>query len=141
MAPAKRPTSVVLGVVLMVPVFLAWLAAGPAWMVVTSNMEGDGMILFWILGVAILALCLLLAFMAGAGMLQAWRGQSMKISIPAGFTLFLFFISVLNMIINGKIDFAPSQLVPLVLGACAGAALFLLNGASASAWFARSGRR
>ncbi|MFC7647806.1 hypothetical protein ACFQX6_50440 [Streptosporangium lutulentum] len=57
------------------------------------------------------------------------------------FTLFLFFISVLNMIINGKIDFAPSQLVPLVLGACAGAALFLLNGASASAWFARSGWR
>lgn len=141
-SPPRRPATVVLAVVLMAPVFVAWLVGGFVWLVVTARTEGDtGMIFLWILAIAILALCLLLAFMCGIGMIQAWRGQSQKIRIPAYFTFALFFIALLNLIIKGKISFTPSQLVPLILGAFAGIALFLLSRKSAAAWFARSGGR
>ncbi|WP_055480614.1 hypothetical protein [Sphaerimonospora mesophila] len=133
----RRPLSVVLAVVLMAPVCAAWLAGGFVWLVVTARMEGDGMIFFWILAVVILALCLLVGYMAGAGMIQAWRGQTQKIRIPAYFTLALFGIALLNLIVKGKISFEPSQLVPLVLGAMAGVALILLNRSASAAWFAR----
>lgn len=136
--PARRPASVVAAVLLMGPAFATWLFAGFGFLVVTARTEGDtGRILLWILAVAILALCLLLAYMTAVGAVQAWRGRSTRLTIPAGFTTALFFIAVINLIVQGKISYTASQLVPLIVGGMAGAALILLNSRGAAAWLSR----
>jgi hypothetical protein len=131
----RRPGTIVAAAVLMIPVCVTWFVAGIAWVVVTSRMEGDGMIFFWILAVAILAVCLLLAFISAVGAMEVWRGTSTRMKIPAGFTVGLFFIALINLLVNGRITFSPTQLTPLVVGAVAGVAIFLTHTKSATAWF------
>lgn len=139
--PASRPVTVVVAIALMSPVFVTWLVAGFAWLVVTAKTEGDtGRIFLWILAIAILALCLLFALTTAVGIVEAWRGRSAKLRIPAMFTCGLFFIALINLLVHHKISFAPSQVVPLVLGATAGVSLCLLHTDSAVAWCTRSGQ-
>lgn len=131
----RRPGTIVAAAVLMIPVCVTWFVAGIAWVVVTSRMEGDGMIFYWILAVAILAVCLLVAYISVAGAMEVWRGTSARMRIPAGFTVGLFFIALINLLVNRRITFSPTQLTPLVVGAVAGVAIFLTHTKSATAWF------
>lgn len=134
----RRPPTVIVAVILMVPVFVTWLVAGVAWLVVVARTPGDtGRIFWWILGALIFALCLFVAYMSAVGAVQAWRGHSTKMKIPAGFTVALFVIALINLFVHGRISYSPSQIVPLVVGAMAGAALVLIGSRSATAWFAQ----
>ncbi|SDN68033.1 hypothetical protein SAMN05444921_13335 [Streptomyces wuyuanensis] len=141
--PRRRPVTIVLAAVLMVPVFATWLTAGIAWMVVTYRMEGDGLGkgLFWILAVLILLLCLFLGYMSATGAMGAWRGKDARLIIPARFTAFLFVIALINLVVNGRISYSPTQIVPLVVGALAILADSMVRSKSALAWLAQGARR
>jgi hypothetical protein len=140
--PVRRPPAVIAAVVLMLPVFVTWVIAGFGFLSAVARTEdGTGKFLLWILAVAILALCLLVALMAAVGMVHAWRGRSTMMKIPAGFTLALFCLALINLLVHRRISFHPTQVTPLVVGAMAGAAIVLINSKGATAWFAALGRR
>ncbi|MET0495082.1 MAG: right-handed parallel beta-helix repeat-containing protein [Actinoplanes sp.] len=132
----RRPPQIVAAALLMIPAAVTWVVAGIAWMVVTSRLEGDALFLFWIIALAILALCLFVAFMCVAGIRYAWRGGPKVLTIPAGFTMGLFVIAIITLIVQRKLEYKPTMLTPLIVGGLAAVALGMLNSKPADRWFA-----
>jgi len=124
----------------MAPAAVIWLIAGVGFLIATARTEGSPKSLLWILAIAILALCLLLVLMTLAGMRQAWQGRSTLLRIPAGFTLGLFVLALVNLLVQGRLDYKPTMTTPLVVGALAGVALILLSSGPAERWL-RGGLR
>jgi parallel beta-helix repeat protein len=132
----RRPPAIVAAVLLMAPVAVTWLVAGIAWMVVTSRLEGDALFLFWILAVFILLLCLLVTLMAVVAMATAWYGVTNAMNLPAGFTLAVFVLALVNLLVQHKIEYNPTMLTPLIVGSLAAVAAALARSAPAKKWFA-----
>lgn len=109
-----------------------------AWGVVVYG-TGGALILRIPLGVAISALCALLALMGVVGAVQAWRGASPLLRLPAKFTVGLFAIAIINLLVQGRISWSPSQTVPLAVGVVAALALLLSYRPAAAAWLTRAG--
>jgi hypothetical protein len=131
-----RPPAVVAAALLMIPTALTWFAAGIGWIVVTWRLEGDFLFLFWILAVFIVALCMLLVAMTVSGIRHAWRGWSNMLRIPAGFTAGLFVLTLVVLLVQGKLSYQPTMLTPLVVGGLAGISAGLINSRPAKTWFA-----
>ncbi|MGW4497967.1 hypothetical protein ACWENR_05015 [Micromonospora sp. NPDC004336] len=133
---ARRPITVVAAILLMVPTALTWLVAGVAFFVAMARSDGDGKIFLIVLAVLILALCLLLVAMTVGGMVLAWRraGGTAGLRTPATFTFGLFVVTLVGLLVQGKLDFQPTMVTPLVVGGLSGVALALLKSRSAKDW-------
>ncbi|RIV34346.1 hypothetical protein [Micromonospora radicis] len=139
---ARRPIAVTLAALLMVPAIVTWLIAGIAFFVAMLRAEGDGIgrILVVGIGAAVLALALLMVFLASMGILMAWTGDSAEgLTVPAGFTFGLFVVVIVVLLVQGKLSYQPTMVTPLVVGGLAGVSIALIKSPPARAWFA--GRR
>ncbi|WFE22516.1 hypothetical protein O7621_03980 [Solwaraspora sp. WMMD937] len=135
-AGRRRPPVVVAAVLLTIPTAALWLVAGLAFLVVTYRAEGDAKFLLWIIAFAILGLCLLLVFMTLAGMRIVWVGGPNMLRAPAGFTAGLLLVVLGNLLLFGKVEYHPTMLIPMVVGALAGLAVILLATPPARRWLA-----
>ncbi|MFG2059420.1 hypothetical protein ACGFI9_35955 [Micromonospora sp. NPDC048930] len=139
--PARPPTAVVTAILLMVPTALTWLVAGVAFFAAMARSDGDGKIFLIVIAVPILALCLLVTVITVGGMVLAWRRTGAEgLRIPAAFTFGLFAISLLSLLVQGKLSFHPTMVTPLVVGGLSGVALALLKSRPAKDWFAGNPR-
>ncbi|ASW57124.1 right-handed parallel beta-helix repeat-containing protein [Plantactinospora sp. KBS50] len=134
-AGTRRPPAVIAAVLLMVPAALTWLVAGIGFTVATYRAEGDPKWLLWIVALAILALCLLITFVTVIGIWLAWTGDSQILRGPAGITVALFLITLIMLLVRGRLHFERTMLTPLVVGALATVAIALLRSGPAKAWF------
>ncbi|MGW0434906.1 hypothetical protein ACWDV4_20500 [Micromonospora sp. NPDC003197] len=136
----RRPPAVVAAALLMLPGAATWLAAGIGFLVAIARTEGDAKFLLWIIAFGILGVSLLLVLMTLHGIWAAWRGRSSLLTVPAGFTLALFVLALVNLLVQGRLNYTPTMLTPLIVGGLAGVALVLLKSRPARAWFAQGGR-
>ncbi|WP_433651968.1 hypothetical protein ACQP2C_05635 [Micromonospora zamorensis] len=137
----RRPATVIAAILLMVPAAVTWLVAGVAFLVAMARSEEDGKIFLIVLALLILMLCLLLVAMTVGGMVLAWRlADPSGLRTPAGFTLGLFVLTLVGLLVQGKLSFQPTMVTPLVVGALSGVALVLINTRSAREWFASNRR-
>lgn len=67
-----------------------------------------------------------------------WSTTSTPVAtgIPATFTFGLFAISLVSLLVQGKLTFQPTMVTPLVVGGLSGVALALLKSRPAKDWFA-----
>jgi len=135
-AGRRRPAVVVAAVLLTIPTAALWLVAGLAFLVVTYRAEGDAKFLLWIIAFAIFGLCLLLVFMTLAGMRIVWVGGPNMLRAPAGFTAGLLLVVLGCLLLFGKVEYHPTMLMPMVVGALAGLAVILLATPPARHWLA-----
>jgi len=124
----------------MLPAAGTWLVAGIGFLVATARTEGDAKFLLWIIASGILGISLLLVLMTLYGIRAAWRGRSTLLTVPAGFTMALFVLALINLLVRGRLDYTPTMLTPLIVGGLAGVAFVLLKSRPARAWFAQGGR-
>jgi hypothetical protein len=127
-----RPLSVTVAGLLMLPVGATWATAGIAFTV--GMMRDDGSFLAWALVIPILLLCLFLAYMSFVGAWQLYRGTSIKVLIPAYFTFAMFGLAIINLLVQGRISFSPTQILPLVVGVMAIVAHILVHRQSSMDW-------
>ncbi|MET8148622.1 hypothetical protein ACIBSW_35320 [Actinoplanes sp. NPDC049668] len=130
----SRPPVVTAGLLLMLPAAVIWLVAGIAWVVVSARMEG-GAFWVWMLAVPVVALCLLVSLICFAGIRLGWRGRPHGLHVPGGFTMALFVIVIINLLVRGRIEYSPTQLTPLIVGTLAGVAVGLLRSRQSKQWF------
>jgi hypothetical protein len=135
--PGRPPPVVLAAIVLIAPATILWPVAGTAFVVSIARTESSAKALWWALALLVFALCLFVGYMGARGMFEAWRGVSKRIRVPAIFTLSIFFVAIVNLLVKGKIEYDPTQILPLVVGALAGLALFLTRTPDAEAWFNR----
>ncbi|QOC89813.1 hypothetical protein [Micromonospora craniellae] len=141
-AVPSRPVVVTLAVLLMVPAVAVWLVAGIAFFLAMLRTEGSGIGRLLVVGIggAVLALALLVVFLASLGMMMAWQGDGAAgLVVPAGFTFGIFVVVIVTLLTQGKLTFEPTMVTPLVVGGLAGVSLALVCSPPARAWFA--GRR
>ncbi|WP_431727991.1 hypothetical protein [Verrucosispora sp. TAA-831] len=137
---APRPPVVTLAVLLMVPAVVVWLVAGIAFFLAMLRTEGTGIGRLLVVGIggAVLALALLVVFLASLGMMMAWQGDGAAgLTVPAGFTFGIFVVVIVTLLSQGKLTFQPTMVTPLVVGGLAGVSLALVCSPPARAWFAR----
>jgi hypothetical protein len=128
---------VIAAIVLIAPATVLWPVAGAAFVVSVTRMESSAMALWWALATMILGLCLFIGYMGARGSYEAWRGTTKRVRIPAIFSCSMFLVAIINLLVKGKIDYDPTQILPLVVGTLAGVALVLLRTPAAEAWFNR----
>jgi hypothetical protein len=133
----RRPTTIVVAVVAMVPAFAVWLVGGIAFFVASVRSKGDAAFLGWILATVVLALCLLVAVLTVVGIRDAWVGRSARLKVPAIFTTMLFVFQLIHFFVAERPTFQLNMLVPLVVGVLAMASWVLMGGRSATAWVSR----
>jgi len=130
----RPPTPVVAACACMVPVGLAWLAAGVG--VAGSGLRDPSPALIVTLPLG--AVCLLLAAFTVVGIARALRGQSAQLRAPATMTVsiaVLLVIGIVGTAIGGDSGgLSPTMLVPPVLALLAGLATSLLRAPAAAAW-------
>lgn len=141
-APTVRrsspPPAVIAAVLLMVPAAVTWLVAGVAFVVaIARGGRGDAMFLVWIIAMGILGICLLMVLLTVTGIRHAWRGRSNLLTKPAGVTVALFVVALVNLLIRKRLTYHPTMLTPLVVGSLALVALALLRSKPAKAWLTR----
>ncbi|GIJ29634.1 hypothetical protein Vqi01_47960 [Micromonospora qiuiae] len=137
--PRRRPFVVTLAVLLMVPSVVTWLIAGIGFFRAMMKAEGDGLGRFLVVGIgaAVLALALLVVFLASIGVLMAWTGDNAQgLAVPAGFTFGLFVVVIVTLLMQGKLSYHPTMVTPLVVGGLAGVSLALIKSPPARTWFA-----
>ncbi|GGM60577.1 hypothetical protein GCM10011608_52060 [Micromonospora sonchi] len=140
---ARRPPVVTLAALLMLPAIVTWLIAGIAFFLAMLRTEGDGLgrILVVGIGAGVLALALLVVFLASIGILMAWTGDNAQgLAVPASFTFGLFVVVIVVLLAQGKLTYQPTMVTPLVVGGLAGVSLALIKSSPARAWFAGRGR-
>jgi hypothetical protein len=131
---------VTLAVLLMAPAVVVWLVAGIAFFLAMLRTEGTGIGRLLVVGIggAVLALALLVVFLASLGMMMAWQGDGAAgLTVPAGFTFGIFVVVIVTLLTQGKLTFQPTMVTPLVVGGLAGVSLALVCSPPARAWFAR----